>query len=373
MGSAIATRLLLLTLVASAACSGEAPEAPVRRAVVRSPIVAGRSNGADPALGALLAGSKTFCSGVAVSPRLVLTAAHCALGQPSAVRFSADGGEDIEIAVADAVAHPEYARGTLANDLAVLILEGAAPDLEPLPVFTFDPTWVGARVRLAGFGVTSPGAGDGGEKREGMSSITSYDTTTFHVAASPAATCGGDSGGPVFLSAEAGERWIGITSSGDVDCAQFSRVMRLDAYAEFLGRLSPCTDTDDCPEDSECALGICRPPAPVPLELGAPCEADRQCRTGFCAQGLGTCAARCLGGESSCVEGASCEELAGELVCVRLNAIEIDRGCSVVVSGRSSFGSAATQLFGWVAIALRALVRRRRARRTRVSTAGAWR
>jgi hypothetical protein len=372
MGSATQTRLLLLTLVTSAACSGEAPEAPGRRAVVRSPIVEGRSNGADPALAALLAGRRVFCSGVAVGPRLVLTAAHCALGRPSAVRFSADGREDIEIAVADAVVHPEYARGTLANDLAVLILEGAAPDLEPLPAFAFDPTWVGARVRLAGFGVTAPGAGDGGEKRQGTSSITSFDATTFRVAATPAATCGGDSGGPVFLSAEAGERWIGITSSGDVDCAQFSRVMRLDAYAEFFGQLSSCTDAGDCPEDSECTLGICRPPAPLPLELGAPCEADRECGTGFCAQGLGTCAARCLDGESSCAEGASCEELAGELVCVRPNANALDRGCSVVPRP-SSFGPAATQLFAWVAIALRALARRRRARRTRVSTAGAWR
>jgi len=367
-----------LALLLATACGAQDPGDMNEVATLETPIVRGAPDLEHPALAALLVEHSVFCTGLSVSERLVLTAAHCAKVGPSEVRFDVNGGaETVLVPVLAAVAHPEFLPGTLGNDLGMLILERGAPQSSPLSAFVFDAAWVGAPVRVAGFGVTYPGAGDGNEKRAGMTSITSYDANSFRLAAAPSGTCGGDSGGPVYRVEAGHEQLIGVTSSGDAACSEFSRAMRLDAYAEFLAGFTPCSRASDCPPDRRCGAGYCQPLAPGSRELGSVCDAGPQCLTGFCAKGLGVCAARCTASDGSCAEGATCEESFGEFVCLRRETRSIAAGCSF--RRLSNAGSSASHrnrntLPVWASIvllvALASAVRARRWRRR--PTARIW-
>lgn len=353
---------LALALLLTTACGAQGQAGTEEVATLETRIVHGAPDPGDPALAALVVEHSVFCSGLAVSERLVLTAAHCARIGPSEVRFDLNGDAETSVVpVLAALVHPEFSPATLENDLGILVLERDAPQNFPLSAFAFGPAWVGTPVRVAGFGVTSAGSGDGNQKREGTTSITSYDAKTFRLSAAPSGTCAGDSGGPVYRVEAGREQLIGITSSGDAACSEFSRALRLDAYAEFLAGFTPCSHASDCPSDERCGAGYCQPLPPGSRELGSLCDAGTQCQTGFCAKGLGVCAARCTADDGSCAAGASCEESVGEFVCLRRVTTPTDASCSLraLSSARRRSGNtrpawATAVLLGSLAAALRA-------------------
>ncbi|MBI2394209.1 MAG: S1 family peptidase [Deltaproteobacteria bacterium] len=304
-------KLAKLTLAASlAGCSPDADGLARRAAEIR----AGEAHDGDPAVVALVKRRahcrepwvESFCTGVLVAERVVLTAAHCA-GEPALdlevyAGVDPNGGTGRFFGVIDQRIHPGYDPETFANDLALLQLE-EAPRATPVPVDTRDAPAVGDRVRVVGFG--GEGSGGGGRKRQGTSEVTEVEARVFRTAAAPSLACGGDSGAPVF----AGEQLVGVVRSGDPKCAEFANVTFLSPYLdEFVRpylasppapsrRIAPLTENlcaercigdDDCPRGMLCLpereLGsVCGWALSRSGVIGAPCTDDAQCASELCA------------------------------------------------------------------------------------------
>ena len=163
-------------------------------------------SGSYPWTAALLSSSGgQFCGGSLISPKWVVTAAHCSSSAASVRVGSVDrqsGGQVIR--VIRKINHPQY---STQNDIALLELETAVSGITPVARGTASPA-VGSTVRLLGWGqVTSPFGGDAGSRYlkqldtpvltrttcsgTGAGDLCFKGTTT-------ATACKGDSGGPAL-------------------------------------------------------------------------------------------------------------------------------------------------------------------------------
>jgi len=257
-----------------AACSD--PGAPLTSG--QQPIVNGELDPYDPGVVALTFNGSSFCTGTMVSPRVVVTAAHCVDGVTDFTRLRVQVGvrlgDGATILVIDGKVHEQYQGGS--NDIALLLLDEPGPAI-PWPVSTtpFDATFLGQNTRIAGYGATDPDGGGDGNKREGLSAISSFDSLDFEYTSNPSQTCFGDSGGPAFLTIDDVEYLIGVTSRGDSECAVRGIDTRVDVYADWVQFYIDIHDptVPECGADGACAAG-CAAPDP-----DCPCEADGFCST----------------------------------------------------------------------------------------------
>ena len=206
-------------------------------------IVAGTVDDADDAVVALVERpvcSTAFtvtCSGTLLAPQVVLTAAHCvAPGSTPEVHIGSPVGSGQFIAVQSAIRDPAYDDTMHSHDLAILQLyEPASARPIALPTATLDASYIGATARVVGFGVDAAGAIADGQRRQGMMQIASVDANTFTAMPMPSNTCGGDSGGPVFVTAGGGEQLLGVTVAGDATCSTNAIDGRVDiSVADFV-------------------------------------------------------------------------------------------------------------------------------------------
>src|SRR5687767_9212463 len=174
------------------------------------PIVNGTVDEGDPAVVAITYSRQAFCTGTLIGRRVVLTAAHCMNDGVDELPLEIFVGTVVQegdfFPVVEVHVHPEYMQGSVAHDLAVLIVGDEVP-IEPALLNDRELTdeMIGMDARIVGFGVTSVMANEGGVKYAGDSLLIEYDRATLTYGETAAQTCFGDSGGPVFLRRDEGE------------------------------------------------------------------------------------------------------------------------------------------------------------------------
>ncbi len=196
------------------------------------------------------------CSGVAVEPRTVLTAAHCLYGYPAddpalSVRFGPQAeSPDREILATSFAIHPEYSTN-VAHDLARITLSEDAP-VAPTGWNTdgLDDSLLGTTVDVVGFGLTVADETDPDffKRRAGVTidEVTDLQIKWF---GDEGNLCDGDSGGAAFD----GDVLLGLLVEGDANCAEWGAALRLDAHAGWLDGSEPGDDDDSfaLPDDDD--------------------------------------------------------------------------------------------------------------------------
>ncbi|MCU4182241.1 S1 family peptidase [Bosea sp. BH3] len=189
-------------------------------------VVGGREGG--PAAGStlmVLNARGGVCTGIVLSARAILTAAHCAAGGAELRVHWRESGEPVLVAPAAVALHPEFDAGAIQSrrrsiDLALVRLTdplpgrfGAAELVDgPLPR-------VGSPVTLAGYGVAREGdaRSTGTYRSAALSAVEPYGPGRILIwAADPAgagkrpgaSACQGDSGGPML----SGDGIVAVTS-----------------------------------------------------------------------------------------------------------------------------------------------------------------
>lgn len=308
------------------------------------PLIGGQPDDADPASVALAYNGQILCSGTLISPRVVVTAAHCIDNNYSfTVFFGADfasGGNRVS-AIRRQVA-PGWT-GSLADyhDIGLLLLSQPVDPTWPVPLrrSPMGDGDLGGTVRRVGFGVDDASLDmPDGKKRTADAEIHFVSTQDWYLAGSEDSTpCHGDSGGSaLWTDPDSGEeQLIGVHSFGFSGCTgQDTGDTRVDLYAddfiqpwveendrscgadELCARIGCDSDPDcqPCGPDGTCATGCATPDLDCRTQdLGEICRADSQCATDLCVYWQDDpdthfCSKKCEG-PGDCPSGMSCRSV----------------------------------------------------------------
>ena len=345
--SNIALAILVAPAMMAAACSVDDGARPQVSRGAAQPLIGGAVTADDPAVVALTrGGSSSFCTGTLISPRVVLTAAHCVdmLGaDPSAnIYFGSDTtGAGARITVGQKKQHPLWT-GDLSggHDVGMLLMDFPVEDptiAKTLNTASLSSGHVGAPYRHVGFGVYDRDTGDAdGQKRQGTTAITGTRGDVILSGDSNLSVCFGDSGGPAFLQLDGIEVVAGIHSyttgddcfppNGDTDVQKYAEdfilpwVQDNDPSCGLDGVCGPigCVDDPDClpcGPDGTC-VEDCELPDPdcQTQGIGEICRAKTQCTTETCVAyrddpDYRFCTETCDPSSDSCPEGMSCQQI----------------------------------------------------------------
>jgi hypothetical protein len=178
-----------------------------------------------------------------------LSAAHCVKpGQLNIVCFDAITTYKPQ----KLVPHPSWDDTTLANDIAVFVLDREVP-VTPAIISRKTPA-KGQTISLIGYGTTAETLGDAGTKRIATNTIKDLWATRFSydgTGGGEGNTCKGDSGGPAFASIEGREVQVGVTSAGVKPCGTLGYSTRVDAYQTWIEQTANGDIYDPTASDTE--------------------------------------------------------------------------------------------------------------------------
>src|SRR5215468_2211891 len=195
-------KLLGSAMVLLGACAvGVYPAQTAPNEDAQQPLVGGTPDNGDPAVVALFAhdrgaSSGTLCTATLVSPRVLLTAAHCVDPRETGDNVVFDAifstmvanGSGTQIhPVAETRFDPDFDPGLLTNghDIGVAILAAPVTDIAPIPyIRTPIPATVGKSIRLVGYGLNNGFDSQGtsaGTKRTMAATLNSVDPITINV------------------------------------------------------------------------------------------------------------------------------------------------------------------------------------------------
>jgi secreted trypsin-like serine protease len=259
---------LLVSLGLAAGCSLSAADESPELGESSAAVVGGTPTTGYPAVALLYsefseADGAQLCSGTLISPRVIMTAAHCVEfpdGDPTTylayfganITTQSDPQRIGTVDIVDYIANPDWNIDDLeaGRDIGLVLLARPAP-VQPMR-FNRNPIdqLVGQQVHLVGWGRTSGEGEDYGIKREAMSSLQAADGQLMQYGSASANTCQGDSGGPNFMTIGGEEVVAGITSFGNVGCDQVGFGTRVDVHAEsFIDPFVADNDPDAVPVD----------------------------------------------------------------------------------------------------------------------------
>ena len=243
-------RSALVLMLALGGCAG----APIGTGVVSEDIIGGVTDTSDVGVVLLyisVPGQQggELCTGEVVSPHVVLTAAHCAGGEDPSITNASwrvylgpDFGQATTanmLPAASAHYHPSFNSSDLGggNDVGVVIMQNALPSyITPLPYNRASMDSLDGRtVRFVGYGLDNATTQTGGGiRRQTTTTLTDHTALLLHFADGTHETCNGDSGGPAFMNLGGQEIIVGLTSYGDVACADGGYDTRVDTFADWI-------------------------------------------------------------------------------------------------------------------------------------------
>jgi Trypsin len=212
--------------------------------------IVGGASFADQAIArhvVIIVGGRNLCTGVAIAPDLVLTAAHCV---PSAGKYrlvTFEGRRPEVKDVANVAAHPQFSPRADAPDLALVKLAAPVANLTPVAFSERRvPPSVGDRFIVAGFGVGVQGDRKTAGKLRAVTLVATDRPSSQQFSlvdpqklgeAAGFGVCNGDSGGPVFD--ERDRALVGIVSwsartDGEPTCGFVSGVIPLARHRYWI-------------------------------------------------------------------------------------------------------------------------------------------
>jgi secreted trypsin-like serine protease len=181
--------------------------------------------------------SGNICTGVIISDKLILTAAHCFEDSDEVieVRFGSELQNNYEAIESEFIylssdfkgSQNSKQKGINTGDLAIIVLKKAIPtNYDPIEIYP-DSSLLPARTPLlfSGFGLNKTeitGGVGSGKLHEGIVYLSQaqYSDTEFSVdQTNGAGACNGDSGGPIFFIKDNKLFLAGISSRGNSDCS----------------------------------------------------------------------------------------------------------------------------------------------------------